>query len=256
VLCLTTAAPLALGQGNPVCPNVPPPSEYFSGNAAGNCSTVSSSFTSSQQIETTQVDQRLDQYMTRLTANLFGGPVVYDQTFNLPFSDAVVQDAVLAAQLALQGLASPLTFTGPDLLSNSTTLVGSSSNTVIDSQNESEFFALTDTIGPNTILVGPLGACAGITITGPSEGTPFGCEPGLGIPIFVADNSSDIRVNIHTLTQIFQTTTTTNTFLTTEHYNLVGTPGDFSSVPEPSSLMLAASGFAGLGLLRVKRRRR
>ena len=120
---------LPAAQGTTVgCAGMPESSLYVSTNPSA-CTSISSSFTSSQTAQTTQVSQRLDQYMTQLTAHLFGGPVVYDHTFNLPYSDPVVQDAILAAQLALQGITSPLGFIGPNLMSNSVGLVGSSSNT-------------------------------------------------------------------------------------------------------------------------------
>ena len=67
--------------------------------------------------------------------------------------------------------------------------------------------------------------------------------------------SNNINTNVHTLTQIFQTTTTTNTFLTTEVYDLIGIPV-VAPVPEPSTMLLTAAGLAGLGLLRRNRLRR
>jgi len=200
-------------------------------------------------VQTTQVSQRLDQYMTQLTAHLFGGPVVYDHTFNLPYSDPVVQDAILAAQLALQGITSPLAFIGPNLMSNSVGLVGSSSNTVIDSSTDSSYVSLTEHISPVTILVGQLGACAGVTITGPTEGTPFGCTPGLGTPYFLVSGSTDLTVNTHTLTQVLQTTTTTSTYLTSQVYDLTGVPLN-GSVPEPGTVSLVGIGLGGLLLVR------
>ena len=125
-LCLL-ALPVAQGTIL-VCPGIESLPPYVSADPA-TCNSVSLSYTSSQTVQTTQVSRRLDQYMTQLTAHLFGGPVVYDHTFNLPYSDPVVQDAILAAQLALQGITSPLGFIGPNLMSNSVGLVGSSSNT-------------------------------------------------------------------------------------------------------------------------------
>ena len=184
--------------------------------------------------------------MTQLTAHLFGGPVVYDHTFNLPYSDPVVQDAILAAQLALQGITSPLAFIGPNLVSNSVSLVGSSSNTVINSSTDVFYNSLTETLGQASIFIGQLGACAGVNIT---DSVPFGCTPGLGTPYLVVSYSSNVNINTHTLTQILQTTTTTNTFLTSQVYDLTGVPVS-GSVPEPGTVSLVAIGLGGIVLIR------
>ena len=167
--------------------------------------------------------------MTQLTAHLFGGPVVYDQTFNLPYSDPVVQDAVLAAQLALNGLASPLGFFGPTLMNNSVDFIGSSANTVINSQSQSQIVTLEDTVGPGTIIIG----------NRDTGGTAFQVLAG----------TNNLNVNTHTLTQIFQTTTTTSTFLTSQVYDLTGVPVN-GSVPEPGTVSLVAIGLGGIVLIR------
>ena len=103
-------------------------------------------------------------------------------------------------------------------------------------------------------MIGQLGACAGVTITGPTEGTPFGCTPGLGIPYVVVAGSSNLDINFHTLTQILQTTTTTSTYLTSQVYDLTGVQVD-GSVPEPGTVSLVGIGLGGLLLLRRRRGR-
>ena len=116
-LCLLAAAPAAQGESL-VCPGITPSSPPDFSSDPGTCTSFSVSLTSSQSIQTTQVNQQVDQFMTQITAHLFGGPLVYDQTFNLAYSDPLLADAVMAAQLALQGLAFPLTFIGPNLVSS------------------------------------------------------------------------------------------------------------------------------------------
>lgn len=171
---------------------------------------------------------------------------------NLPYSDPLVQDAILTAQSALLGLASPLAFIGPNLVSSSVSFVGSLAETVIDSQLDSLFTGVTNTIGPTSILAGDLGVCAGINITGPGAGFPLGCTPGPGTPFNIVSGSNNFNSNTHTLTEIFQTTTTTDTFLTSELYDLTGDPA-VEPIPEPGAVLLAAAGLAGLVLLKMRR---
>lgn len=188
----------------------------------GNCISITTSTSTSQATQTTQVTRQVDQVKSRITAHLAGGAFVYDQTFSAPFSDASVQNAVNAARLALQPIASPSTVTGPVLLSSVVTSSGPISANVIDRQVANDYSVLIDTIGPETIFIGPWGACAGVNITGDGKGTPFGCPPGQGVSFLVTANSANTDIHTHTHTQIFQTTTTTTTNVTTTTYEIVG----------------------------------
>lgn len=202
--------------------------------------TITTSTSSSEVLHDTLVTQNVDTYSTRLLAVLDGSTTVYDQTFNVAFSDPLVQAAVSAAQSALAAAAAPngVTTSGPTQTSTTTTLASSSANTVVDSTTSTVTQTTEITIGPGTVLIGnrDLG------------GTPFQIVAG----------QSNININTHTQTDIFRTITTINTFLTTSVWTLLGSTvtsgggGGGGTVPEPSMLMLLLM----LGtLLYVARRR-
>ena len=51
----------------------------------------------------TPVTVQVNTYSTELTAQMQGGPVLYDQTFPVPFADPVFQSAIGTAELVLTG---------------------------------------------------------------------------------------------------------------------------------------------------------
>src|SRR4051794_35207443 len=59
----------------------------------------------------------LDNFSTRITAGIGAGSFLFDQTFNLPFSDALVQAAVLQAQNLLTA-AGAAHFSDPTLIAS------------------------------------------------------------------------------------------------------------------------------------------
>jgi hypothetical protein len=65
--------------------------------------TLTTSHSSTQTIENTAVSVRADNFSTRITARVGMGPLLYDQTLPLPFSDPAVQALVTAAQNTLIG---------------------------------------------------------------------------------------------------------------------------------------------------------
>jgi hypothetical protein len=58
-----------------------------------NTTTYTSSSAEVDTIIDTPVTQQVNAYSTELTAELQGGPVLYDQTFLVPFADPVFQSA-------------------------------------------------------------------------------------------------------------------------------------------------------------------
>jgi hypothetical protein len=60
--------------------------------------------TSTAEIDTiidTPVTQQVNTFSTELTAQMQGGPVLYDQTFPVPFADPVFQTAIGTAESVL-----------------------------------------------------------------------------------------------------------------------------------------------------------
>jgi len=67
------------------------------------------------------VNQSVNQFSTELIAQMAGGPVLFDQTFNVAYSDPTVQAAVAHAAGVLTG-AGATSITGPTETSSSQTL--------------------------------------------------------------------------------------------------------------------------------------
>ncbi len=258
-----------------VCqPGVPgPPAINTTGGSMSN-STFSTSTTCSEQVQTTNLTQRVDQFSTELRARLPGGPLLLDQTFAAPFSDPVVQSALVSAQqlLTAQGAKG---FVGPALLNSNTVLTNSStiSSPPIQTAPSQDLLKTTNAVGGGTFVngiefnpvivqTGVIGQCQGVTDIGPAPngfgfiGNPFGCDPNAGNPLKVIVGTQNANINVHTLYSLGVTNTTTNTFLTSQVYELDGTSAPAtSSVPEPGTFALTALAIAGFWGLRLRMRR-
>src|ERR1035438_6550194 len=91
-------------------------------NPGGSVVVTNSTSSYSSGFVDTPVASRVDQYQTTLTATLGSGQQVYQQTFNLPFTDPAVQAAVTQAGAVLKK--DGATFGSPAQTSSSTTLSG------------------------------------------------------------------------------------------------------------------------------------
>jgi len=132
----------------------------------------------------TPVTQQVDAYSTTLIAQMEGGPVLYDQSFLVPFADPTFQSAIGTAESLLTG-AGAVSFLGPTLTSSTNTL-SSTTNTVqtgesgcLICETPNVSFTTTEYIGPQTIDVGDFGVCQSYPpLTGCSmPGTPFTIPP-------------------------------------------------------------------------------
>ncbi|HYL77553.1 MAG TPA: hypothetical protein VEU96_25290 [Bryobacteraceae bacterium] len=219
----------------------------------GNSITSSTSQAEVDTFNTTNVTQRVDTFSTEIRARIGNGPFLYDQTFNVAFSDPTVQNAITAARNVLTG-AGGVTITGPTQISSNTSQINTQTNTVqTNKQTTSVVVGTKMFVGPVTVTTGNLGICTAFTFDSgaPTYANPTGCSlPGTPFPVAPGGIDFDTR----TLTQatVSQTVTTTNTFLTTQVYELDA--GQPPATPAPPSLILTLTGLATAGLFAAKRK--
>jgi hypothetical protein len=154
IVGLTVGMLLALAQA--AYPQILDPFSVPLGVSGGPENFTSLSTTTTNDYNTTTVNQQVNQYSTELIAQMAGGPVLFDQTFNVAFSDLTVQTAVAQATGVLTG-AGATSITGPTETSSSQTLVSSSStvqDTLVSSALSPPFLSSNVYIGPQTIMVG------------------------------------------------------------------------------------------------------
>ncbi len=193
---------------------------------------VTASQTYSYIAQDTLVTQTVNQYSTTLIAKLNGGQIL-SETFGAQFSDPSVQAAILSADALLTG--DGASFGAPSLISGATNATGSEVSYLQTGRQA------TGTLVPTvTEIFGP------VAVVGCSGGCPFSfgvlAFPGLTL---VLPGQLNINDNADIQFAIDRTVTTTNTFLTTQTYEIDGTTS-ISAAPEPATFALV-----GLALLAV-----
>jgi len=88
--------------------------------AATTGTTFTTSIAEVDTIIDTPVTVNVNAYSTTLTAQMQGGPVLYDQTFAVPFADPAFQTAIGTAESVLTG-AGAVSILGPNLTGSTNT---------------------------------------------------------------------------------------------------------------------------------------
>ena len=208
------------------------PAQAAVGGGSGN--TTSTTSTTHHDTFTDQFQtERVDTFLTRIVGRIDGGATVYDQSFNLAFGDPVVQAAVAAAQAAINAAVNPdPPIAGPTLISSTELQIDTTTDLVSQLLSSMETTITTTlALGPATILIGE----------------------DQSVEFFVAPGTTNVNINTHTESVYDRLFVTTNTYLTTQTYELVGYPQPVAGVPEPGTLGLVGLGLAGLAALRRRR---
>ena len=228
-------------------------------SSSGN--TTSESFITIDTYNTTSVTQQVNTFQTELKARMQGGAYLYDQTFNVAFSDPSITAAIAQAKSVLTA-AGAVSFSGPTLVSSNQS---TTSNTVtVQTGQTAQALIVTVTTyigaipGGTTIQIGNFGTCTGYTFTGPEGNVvPTGCTGGTATSYTILPGGEDIDTLVIAPVTINQTATTTNTTLTSTVYEIDGVPaGAVPTTPAPPALLLACSGLAMLVLFMAARRRK
>ena len=213
--------------------------------------TLSTTTTGSLVTQIQAITQRVDRFETHIQGHLQGSnALLFDQVFGVAVGDPTVSSAIMAARsiLAANGATSS---SGPSLRSSALALQGSQLVAVHTDTPGRQFQTFTNTIGPAEILIGDGDLhCAGFTEDSahPGTGTAFGCNPSLFTHFTVAAGNINIDAHTHLVTNRLVTNTTTETWLTTQFYEVLGLQSA-NSVPEPGTLVLVAAALAALAML-------
>lgn len=184
-------------------------------------------------IHETSVTQRVDQFSVRLTARMAGGTNRFDQTFAVPFSAPAVQAAVAQAWTLLTN-GSATVVVGPRLLTATQWVNTSSMQT--SQTNEEAIVGLRETFGPNLITTGDFGFCSNYIVTNyivtnfaggvidEVVDYPIPIDPWDGHPetFVVCVRYPNFDTRFLFLVDIMVTNTVTDTYLTSEVYELIG----------------------------------
>lgn len=205
-------------------------------------------------VATTNATQTVNSFSTEIKARMQGGGYIYDQTFAAAFSDPTVTSAIAAARSVLTGAGSANTV-GPTQLSSVSTPSSTTNTVTTGTVAGTPVSVTTEYIGPITVLLGDLGVCPAASLVGtPPPANPSGCAGGM--PGVFTSGQIDFDTRIVTPVTINQTTTTTNTTLLTQVYELVGFPSGVSATPAPPAFWLALLGLCSVTLWLASRRRR
>ena len=193
-------------------------------------STTTTSTSSSQVLNDRFGTQRLDTWLTQIVGRVSGGPTVFDQSYAFAFGTGQVNNGVVGAQGALAAYfgANSYSSVGPTRFAASEALLSSAQGAPQVTGTTSTLGAMVEhAIGPMTIITGD--------------------RDRDGMPFEVLTGSTNVNINTHTTYDIFRTTTTTDTYQNVERYEIVATASPTTTVPEPGTWALTATGLVALG---------
>jgi len=134
----------------------------------------------------------------------------------------------------------------PNLASSTST-----TTTTVESGTSTSLCVNTELfVGPQTINVGDFGVCQSYTLDANGHALLTGCTIG-GTPFTLGVGQMDYDTFDLTLVDVFTTTTTTDTDLLTQDYELIGVPAVVAA-PEPPPWTLLGAGLLGMLWLRRK----
>jgi hypothetical protein len=228
---------------------------------AARAATNNTNFTFSQAeidtYNTTSVTQQVNTFQVELKARMQGGSYLFDQTYNVAFSDPTVQAAVTQAKNLLTS-AGAVSFIGPTQLSSNQSTTSSTNTVQTGKVAGTVSTGVTEYVGPVTIYIGNQGICQSYTPGAGTEGGPLltGCSGGTPTSFTLLAGQIDFDTLTITPVTIYQTKTTTNTTLTSQVYELDGVAAGSPppSTPAPPSLWLALVAIAAACLYAIRRR--
>lgn len=187
------------------------------------------------------ITQNVETFSTTVDGFLAGGAApVASFSFDASASDAAVLASFATLRHLLTSAAgTPLSFTGPSLDASSRSQVGTSVagvNSAFDFDSGTVLNVSTvELVGEDTFQIPWSGRCTGLTELYSFCNTRTDPEA-----VYVAAGNTVLLTSADIQFSITRTVTTTNTFLTTQRYSIIGTPDIASPIPEPSTLLLMA----------------
>jgi uncharacterized repeat protein (TIGR01451 family) len=201
---------------------------------------------------TTTVNLQVTNYSTEIVAKLPNGTVLYDQTFNAPYSDPTVQAAITTAAGDMAG-AGAASYTGPAQTSLLQT-TNSVSVTVTNPPSTNNIIGTYAYAGPDTYLYSDFGVISGYTfapidsynpvVTNYAIPTGWNGNP-VTFTVTAPTNTLDIAESFDTMilsiVTINQTTTNTTTYTNSSVYVMTGIMAQASADVSLSASSIYAS---------------
>jgi uncharacterized protein (TIGR03437 family) len=197
----------------------------------GYTETTNTSSAEVDTINTTNATQTVNTYSVELKARMQGGGYLFDQTYNVAFADPSIKAAITQAKNLLAN-SGAVSFTGPTELSSVQSLVSSATSIVQAGTQPAPqlVYGAHVFIGPQIIPIGDRGVCQSYTLDSNNYATLTGCAGGSLLALI--SGAQEIDTLILELVTINQTATTTNTYLTTQVYEIDG----FTSALSPCDI--------------------